>query len=63
MQALSRLGVRFMFGVVGIPVTPLASSAQVGGWEVKGGASLAAVLERCEHLGVGSKGGHIGVNI
>ena len=28
-QALSRLGVRFMFGVVGIPVTPLASSAQV----------------------------------
>ena len=28
-QVLVRLGVKFMFGVVGIPVTPLASSAQV----------------------------------
>lgn len=28
-QALAQLGVKYMFGVVGIPVTPLASSAQV----------------------------------
>jgi hypothetical protein len=28
-KALYRLGVKYMFGVVGIPVTPLASSAQV----------------------------------
>jgi thiamine pyrophosphate-dependent acetolactate synthase large subunit-like protein len=28
-QALATLGVRYMFGVVGIPVTPLASAAQV----------------------------------
>eukprot|EP00955_Chlamydomonas_euryale_P004558 48662-Chlamydomonas_euryale.AAC.2 len=27
--ALAKLGVKYMFGVVGIPVTPLASSAQV----------------------------------
>ncbi|GAX79947.1 hypothetical protein CEUSTIGMA_g7386.t1 [Chlamydomonas eustigma] len=30
-KALCRLGVRYMFGVVGIPVTPLASSAQAAG--------------------------------
>ncbi|KAG1660672.1 hypothetical protein FOA52_006833 [Chlamydomonas sp. UWO 241] len=30
-QALARLGVKYMFGVVGIPVTPLASSAQAAG--------------------------------
>ncbi len=30
-RALHRLGVRFMFGVVGIPVTPLASAAQACG--------------------------------
>ena len=28
-EALKKLGVKLMFGVVGIPVTPLASSAQV----------------------------------
>ena len=28
-QALARLGVRHMFGVIGIPVTELASAAQV----------------------------------
>jgi 2-hydroxyacyl-CoA lyase 1 len=30
-RALHALGVRLMFGVVGIPVTPLASSAQAAG--------------------------------
>ena len=29
-QTLARLGVRHMFGVIGIPVTELASAAQVG---------------------------------
>ena len=47
-QALVRLGVKFMFGVVGIPVTPLASSAQVcvcvhawgGGGALRGGERI-----------------------
>jgi 2-hydroxyacyl-CoA lyase 1 len=30
-QALAGLGVRFAFGVVGIPVTPLASALQAAG--------------------------------
>ena len=30
-QALYRMGIRNMYGVVGIPVTELASAAQVGG--------------------------------
>ena len=50
MHALSRLGVRFMFGVVGIPVTPLASSAQVGG--VGGEALTQTALVRCGHVGI-----------
>jgi hypothetical protein len=30
-RSLARLGVRLMFGVIGIPVTPLASAAQAAG--------------------------------